>query len=98
VKKRMDGNVRVITTPDGHEVREHMVTVDAKNRRVGYTIPEQPPGITSHFASMEILPKAGGGCTLRWITDYWPEPPAALAGIYEQAFKDLTAAVAKGRP
>jgi hypothetical protein len=95
----MEGDVRVVSA-GGHVVHERLLTVDPANRRVAYTIAEQPPGIDAHFAQMEILPVDDGHCELRWVTDYAPVLPAGaeVRAVYEGAFADLAAAVASGNP
>lgn len=96
----MEGNVRVITTAHGDTMREHILSVDPDHLRLCYTIPGWSPDTTYHFAAMEILPRDGGGCQLRWITDYWPSRPlgAEHAEVYRAAFADLSAAIEKAQP
>lgn len=95
----MEDNVRVITTTYGATMREHIVNVDAEHRRLTYTIPGWSPDAEYHVATMEILPRDGGGSQLRWITDYWPDQPLDddRAEVYRKAFADLAAAVEKGQ-
>lgn len=67
--------------PDGHLVRELIVTVDDEERRLVYAAIEgaRPP-LRHHQASFQALPGEDGHSRLRWITDVLP---ASLAGLIE---------------
>jgi hemoglobin len=70
---RMEGDVRILTFPDGHEVRELIVGVDDANRRLAYAVVGgSPMPLERHHASLEVLPRGGTGSRLVWVTDVLP--------------------------
>ncbi|MCK9923816.1 SRPBCC family protein [Frankia sp. AgPm24] len=75
----LDGDVRTLTMPDGHLVRELIVTVDDEERRLVYAVIEgaRPP-LRHHHASFQVLPDSDGHSRLRWITDLLPDSLAPL--------------------
>ncbi|MFC4070040.1 SRPBCC family protein [Actinoplanes subglobosus] len=74
---RMDGDTRVLTMPDGWEVRELIVAVDHDQRRLAYAVVEgQRLPLTYHHASFQVFPEPGGS-RLVWTTDVLPHPMAA---------------------
>ncbi|MBE3199685.1 SRPBCC family protein [Parafrankia sp. CH37] len=75
----LDGDVRTLTMPDGHLVRELIVTVDDRARRLVYAVIEgaRPP-LCHHQASFQVLPDGDGHSRLRWTTDLLPESLASL--------------------
>ncbi|MEU8658351.1 SRPBCC family protein [Actinoplanes philippinensis] len=74
---RIDGDTRVLTMPDGWEVRELIIAVDHGQRRLAYTVVEgQRLPLTYHHASFQVFPE-GDGSRLVWITDVLPHPMAA---------------------
>ncbi|WP_018505645.1 SRPBCC family protein [Parafrankia discariae] len=77
----VDGNVRTLTMPDGHLVRELIVAVDDEARRLAYAVVEgaRPP-LRHHHASFQVLPDGDGRSRLLWITDLLPD---SLAGLIE---------------
>jgi hypothetical protein len=93
VGERQEGDYRVVTTPDGAEVRELNVSVDPDLRRAAYTIPGIP-GAEHHHAVMQIVEDEAGRATLLWVTDIRPdELAAAMAPMYDGLFEELRAAV-----
>jgi hypothetical protein len=38
IDARIDGDLRILTMPDGHEVRELIVSVDHQHRRLAYSV------------------------------------------------------------
>jgi hypothetical protein len=74
---RVDGDVRVLTMPDGVEVRELIVAVDHVHRRMAYSVVGgQRMPITYHHAVFEVFGE-GAGCRLVWTTDVLPHAMAA---------------------
>jgi uncharacterized protein YndB with AHSA1/START domain len=71
---RMDGDVRILTMPDGTEVRELIVAVDPVARRMAYAVVGgQRMALAHHHASFEVLDHdAPGRCRLVWLTDVLP--------------------------
>lgn len=70
---RLDGDQRVLTFPNGREVRELIVDVDDQRRRLAYAVlGGDSLGLTYHHASFQVLPDGAGRCRLVWITDLLP--------------------------
>jgi hypothetical protein len=91
--ERQEGDYRVVTMPDGAEVRELNISVDPQLRRAAYTIP-QVPGAEHHHAVMQIVEDGAGHATLLWVTDIRPDKVAtAMAPLYDGLFEELKAAV-----
>lgn len=73
---RVDGVERFLTFPDGHVVRELIITIDDRSRRLAYAVVEgaRPP-LDYHHASFEVHDEGEQG-RLVWITDVLPETAA----------------------
>ncbi|WP_027346901.1 SRPBCC family protein [Hamadaea tsunoensis] len=70
---RLDGGVRILTMPDGSEIRELIISVDHELRRLAYAVVEgQKLPLTYHHASFEVYAE-GDGCRLVWSTDLLPD-------------------------
>jgi hypothetical protein len=75
----VDGDVRTLTMPDGHLVRELVVAVDDDARRLAYAVVDgSRPPLRHHHASFQVLPDGDGHSRLVWITDVLP---SSLAGL-----------------
>ncbi|MGI5239453.1 SRPBCC family protein [Dactylosporangium sp. CA-139066] len=75
---RIEGDVRILTMPDGTEVRELIVAVDHDGRRMAYSV--QGPGrltLAHHHAAFEVFDHDGGRARLVWTTDVLPHDRAA---------------------
>ncbi|MGV9680804.1 SRPBCC family protein [Nocardia sp. NPDC003482] len=78
---RIDGEYRFLTFPDGHVIRELIVTVDHTLRRFVYAVVEgSRPPLTHHHAAFEVHPK-DDGTQLIWTTDLLPDTHAPEVGI-----------------
>ncbi|GGN50866.1 uncharacterized protein YndB with AHSA1/START domain [Actinoplanes campanulatus] len=74
---RLDGDQRILTMPDGVEVRELIVAVDHELRRMAYTVVEgQRMPLTYHHASFQVFEDEAGS-RLVWQTDVLPHAMAA---------------------
>ncbi len=75
----LDGDVRTLTMPDGHLVRELIIAVDDEVHRLVYAVIEgaRPP-LRHHQASLQVLPDGDGHSRLLWITDLLPDSLADL--------------------
>ena len=74
---RLDGDLRILTMPDGSEIRELIVAVDAEHRRLAYAVVEgQKLPLTYHHASFEVFDEDERS-RLVWSTDVLPH---AMAG------------------
>jgi carbon monoxide dehydrogenase subunit G len=75
---RLEGDSRVVTFANGEVVRERIVSVDDRSRRLAYAAVGWRT--THHNASFEVLPDGNGRSRLVWITDLLPDTLADLVG------------------
>jgi hypothetical protein len=74
---RIDGDVRILTMPDGTEVRELILAIDHSLRRMAYTVTEgQRLPLTYHHAAFQVFDQ-GATSRIVWTTDVLPH---AMAG------------------
>ncbi|KQX44704.1 MULTISPECIES: SRPBCC family protein [unclassified Paenibacillus] len=69
----MDGHERTLILPNGGMVREFIVSVDEKERRMAYAVQEGRMPLLHHHASFQVFPHGERGAKLVWITDFLPE-------------------------
>ena len=75
---RMEGDVRILTMPDGAQVRELILAVDHAIRRMAYTVTEgQRLPLTYHHAAFQVY-EEGDGSRLVWLTDVLPHAMATV--------------------
>ncbi|MBM2616670.1 SRPBCC family protein [Actinoplanes sp. LDG1-06] len=80
VSARLEGDMRILTLPDGSEIRELIVSIDERERRLAYAVVEgQKMPLTYHHASFQVYDD-GDICRLVWVTDVLPH---ALAGAVQ---------------
>lgn len=84
------GNVRTLTMPDGHIVRELIVDVDDDARRLAYAVVEGArPALEHHHATFQVFDEGDAQSRLVWVTDILPDNLADLVrersmrGAYE---------------
>ena len=83
VDTRLDGDSRLVTFADGTVVRELIVDVDDRARRVAYAAVEWRA--THHHASMQVFDDGVTRSRLVWITDLLPHDLAPFVdGMMEQ--------------
>jgi hypothetical protein len=83
IDARIDGDVRVLTMPDGAQVRELIVAVDHAGRRMAYSVVGgQRMPITYHHAAFQVF-EEGDASQLVWTTDVLPHEmaPAVRARV-----------------
>ena len=69
---RLDGDIRILTMPGGHEVSELIVAVDHEHRRLAYAVQGgQRMALAHHHASFQVFDDHAGS-RLVWITDVLP--------------------------
>jgi hypothetical protein len=78
IDTRLDGDSRVVTFANGEVVRERIVAIDDRARRLAYAVVEWRT--THHNASFQVVPEGDGRCRLIWITDLLPDSLADLLG------------------
>jgi hypothetical protein len=73
---RIEGDVRILTMPDGTQVRELILAVDDGLRRMAYAVVEgQRLPLTYHHAAFQVLDE-GDRSRLVWLTDVLPHAMA----------------------
>jgi Polyketide cyclase / dehydrase and lipid transport len=89
VDAQLNGDTRTVRFANGMVVRECILDIDEKRRRVAYTVLDGP-GMAYHHASMQILDAGPGRCFFVWITDFLPQEIAGnLAPLIEQGSSAL---------
>lgn len=80
VDTRLDGDSRLVTFKDGTTVRERILDVDDRARRLEYSI--VGGRATHHCASIQVIADGDGGSRVIWNTDVQPD---SLAGTFDAA-------------
>jgi len=76
-RARVEGDTRVLSMPDGSEVRELILAVDHPIRRLAYAVTGgQRLPLTYHHASFQVFAE-GDRARLVWLTDVLPHDQAA---------------------
>ncbi|MEU4337951.1 SRPBCC family protein [Micromonospora lupini] len=74
----IEGDVRILTMPDGAQVRELILAIDHELRRMAYAVTDgQRLPLTYHHASFQVFDR-GDQSQIVWLTDVLPH---ALAGL-----------------
>jgi hypothetical protein len=90
---RLQGNARDITFANGVAVREVIVDVDDKARRMAYSASSAE--LEHHHATFEVFDAGNGRCRLVWIADVLPHEAAKLVGaMMEQGAAVMRSTVA----
>jgi carbon monoxide dehydrogenase subunit G len=75
---RLDGNARIVTFANGAVVRELIVSIDDRARRLSYAA---VGGRSAHHnASMQVFVEGENRTRLVWITDVLPDEVAGFIG------------------
>jgi uncharacterized protein YndB with AHSA1/START domain len=78
IDTRLDGDSRFVTFANGEVVRERIVDIDDRARRLAYAVVDWRT--THHNASFQVTPDGDGRSRLTWITDLLPDSLADLVG------------------
>jgi hypothetical protein len=78
IDTRLDGDSRFVTFANGEVVRERIVDIDERTRRLAYAVVDWRT--THHNASFQVTPDGDGRSRLTWITDLLPDSLAGLVG------------------
>ena len=79
VDARIEGDDRILTMPDGSQIREVIVAVDHDDRRMAYSVVGgQRMPLAYHHAAFQVFAD-GPRSRLVWVTDVLPH--AAAAGV-----------------
>jgi Polyketide cyclase / dehydrase and lipid transport len=74
---RIEDDTRVLTMPDGSQIRELIISVDHSIRRMAYAVTEgQRLPLTYHHAAFQVIGE-GRHSRLVWLTDVLPHTMAA---------------------
>jgi len=87
---RIEGDTRILTMPDGSEIRELIVAVDHELRRLAYAVVGgQKLPLTYHHATFQVFDEAGAS-RLVWVTDVLPHAMApAVRARTERGIDEL---------
>jgi hypothetical protein len=90
VDARIEGDVRILTMPDGAQVRELILAVDHTIRRMAYAVVEgQRLPLTYHHAAFQVL-QEGDHSRLVWLTDVLPHAMAdAVRARLERGIEEI---------
>lgn len=89
VATRVEGTSRLVTFANGMVVREQIVDIDERRRRLAYSIVEWQ--LTHHNASFQVFLDGSGRSRLVWIADLLPDELADLvSGFMEQGCAAIT--------
>ena len=72
----LDGDTRIVTFANGSVARERLVALDARHRRLAYTIASDR--LKHHHASAQIFADGDDRCRFVWITDVLPDEIAPI--------------------
>ena len=78
IDTRLDGDSRLVTFANGEIVRERIVDIDDRARRLAYAVVDWRT--THHNASFQVTPDGDGRSRLTWVTDLLPDSLADLVG------------------
>lgn len=78
VDTTLNGDSRLVSFANGEAVREQIIDIDDRIRRVAYTVVEWRT--THHNASMQVFADGNGRSRLVWIADLLPNDLADLVG------------------
>jgi carbon monoxide dehydrogenase subunit G len=78
VDTTLNGDTRSVSFANGAVVRERIIDIDDRIRRVAYTVVEWRT--THHNASMQVFPDGNERSRLVWIADLLPNELADLVG------------------
>ena len=78
IDTRLDGDSRLVTFATGEIVRERIVDIDDRARRLAYAVVDWRT--THHNASFQVTPDGDGSSRLTWVTDLLPDALADLVG------------------
>ena len=93
---QLEGDSRVVTFANGMHVKERIVDIDEKARRVAYAVVEWLT--THHNASMQVVPDGEARSRLVWVTDLLPNELAPqVRGLMEQGAKAVQGVFASAR-
>jgi uncharacterized protein YndB with AHSA1/START domain len=89
VDTRVEGTCRLVTFANGMVVREQIVDIDDRGRRLAYSIVDGE--LTHHNASFQVFPVGHERSRLVWLADLLPDDLAdRVDGFMEQGCAAIT--------
>jgi carbon monoxide dehydrogenase subunit G len=82
VDTRLERDSRLVTFANGMVVRERIVDIDDRRRRLAYSVTEWET--THHNASLQVFPDGEGRSRIHWIADLLPNRLADLVDGFMQ--------------
>jgi hypothetical protein len=88
----IDGDIRVLTMPDGARIRELIIAIDHELRRLAYSVVEgQALPLTYHHAAFQVI-EVEGRTRVVWTTDVLPHAlEAAVRPRVERGILEMKA-------
>jgi len=92
---KLERGARIVTFGNGMVVRERILDVDEKARRVAWSAVSDR--MTHHNASAQVFPE-GTGCRFVWIADLLPDEAApAIAAMIDQGMEVIQKTLEQAR-
>jgi len=92
---RLEDGCRVVTFANGEIVRERIVDIDDRARRLAYAVIDWRT--THHNASFQVVPDEDRRCRIVWITDLLPDSLVELvAGFVDQGCVAIKSTLEQG--
>jgi uncharacterized protein YndB with AHSA1/START domain len=93
---RVDGDVRILTMPDGAQIHELILAVDHGIRRMAYSVTAgQRLPLTYHHAAFQVFDQ-GDRSRIVWLTDVLPHAMADLVRArVERGISEMVATLEK---
>jgi polyketide cyclase/dehydrase/lipid transport protein len=83
VDTRLDGESRLVTFANGAAIRERIIDIDDRLRRLAYAVVDWRT--THHNASLQVFAAGKSRCRIVWIADLLPDDLADLVdGMMDQ--------------
>jgi hypothetical protein len=83
VDTRLDGDSRLVTFANGAAIRERIIDIDDRLRRLAYAVVDWRT--THHNASLQVFAAGKSRCRIVWIADLLPDDLADLVdGMMDQ--------------
>ncbi|RSM58233.1 MxaD family protein [Actinoplanes sp. ATCC 53533] len=97
-RARVEGDTRILSMPDGSEIRELILAVDHPIRRLAYAVTGgQRLPLTYHHASFQVFAE-GDRARLVWLTDVLPHDQAgAVRARVERGIVEIKQAIEADR-
>jgi len=84
--------IRVMYAGDNPPIQERLESLDAKNRTLSYTIPENIPfPVSDYRATMKVRESSPKECELEWSCELTPQgiPEAQAVAMLEGMYKTM---------